>query len=152
MGNTHSSCFWWRLGFVLRSAKLLAAILRWLPRSNFPFPFIHRVGQGSNGDWAPNIRTFWKIWWQRWHHIPFSYIGIQWRRKVLGAPGSWASQMPRAAHSLWKSNLTSSLVWHCRTKCPNQRVLFSISVTPWVLGSKYETNAATIPVSRPLEK
>lgn len=73
-------------------------------------------------------------------------------RTRLGASESWAPWTPRATHSLWKSNLTSSLVWHCKTKCPNQRAVFSISVTSWVLGSKYETNAATIPFSRPLEK
>lgn len=40
---------------------------------------------------------------------------------------SWAPWTPRATHSFWKSNLTSSLVWHCKTKCPNQRVLFYFS-------------------------
>lgn len=73
-------------------------------------------------------------------------------RTRLAASESWAPWTPRATQSLWKSNLTSSLVWHCKTKRPNQRVLFSISVTSRVLGSKYETNAATIPISRPLEK
>lgn len=32
----------------------------------------------------------------------------------------------RATHPLWKSNLTSSLVWQGNRKCPNQRLLFSV--------------------------
>lgn len=48
-------------------------------------------------------------------------------RPRLGASEGWRPWTLRATPSLWKSNLTSSLVWHCETKCANRRALFSVS-------------------------